>query len=242
LKNKITNIIILFLIVFTIGNLFHIDYISCQTESCSITSNFIIFKKSYLEIIAIFLFSSLLILNIYKYSKIFKFILYSFILSETVLFSYLYFHTGTICLECLTVFSGLIILSLINLNKIYTILNIILIILSFNIISPQHKIYSNLILLTKKDCKHCLKVKNYIKENNIQNIKIDSYKNYSELFHILNIKQVPVLIKNKKEIFIGEKEILNEIKVNENFHFKENFDFLNNEEDFGCQIEKPTCN
>lgn len=214
----------------------------CETNGCSITKTLLNIEQEYLYLIAIFTYTILIfigsILRKYYFDfmvKLFDFILFNVLICETILISYLYLKTGEICLIC-TGFYILVLLNYVCFNLTFKsnmkILSVFFIIVTLSLIKLEDNVQegkinnsdNKYILLQSEKCEYCNKVKEYLKDNNIEYTKED-YIKYKELMNNLDFNVIPVLIiKNSKEniqILNGYKEILKYFNENNNKNIKE---------------------
>lgn len=233
----------------------------CQSEGCEVSKSLLNIDQTELYALAIGAFGVLLItgLNILKkdsskLKKFYKFSLFTIILCETILLSYLYFKSGTLCISCFIFYLLVIINYLILDIKSKNIFVIPFLIASIGLLdldvitTPNESINSKYTLLQSENCEHCLKVKEYLKDNTIE-YKKEDYAKYSGLFSSLNITKIPVMIVKNNEnnllILNGVGEITDYLDINEKRNVlpttshrtiqKNNFTLTENKE--GCEID-----
>ena len=196
----------------------------CQSEGCEISKNLLNIDQTELYFLAIGAFGVLLItgLNILKtdstkLKEFYKFSIFTIIICETILLSYLYFKSGTLCWSCF-IFYVLVIINYLLIDiKNKKVFVIPFIVATFALIdldsnnTPNETLSHKYTLLQSASCKHCTEVKEYFKKNNIEYQKED-YLKYNGLFSSLNITKIPVLIikKNDNNLLIlnGVSEIV----------------------------------
>lgn len=230
----------------------------CQSEGCEISKSLLNIDQTDLYSVAIvafgiFLFTGLKILKTdsEKLKIFYKFSIFTVMISETILLSYLYFKSGTLCISCF-IFYTLVIINYIFLDfknkNIFVIPFIVATIslLDLNVnTSSNDSISDKYTLLQSDKCEHCKEVKAYLQENSIVYNKED-YSKYSGLFSSLNITKIPVLIVKNNEnnllILNGVSEIFNYLKINEKpieiistQYTNNSISLLDNNE--GCEID-----
>ena len=233
----------------------------CQSEGCEVSKNLLKIEQTDLYSLAIAVFLVLLItgLNILKtdsskLKEFYKFTILTVLICETILLSYLYFKSGTLCVSCF-IFYLLVIVNYLLLDiKSKKIFIIPFIIASIGLLDLNENTTSNesltskYTLLQSEKCEHCKKVKEYLQENNIK-YKKEEYSQYSGLFSSLNITKIPVLIVKNNEnnllVLNGVSEIINYLNstqdkktlvVQRHISTKQN-DFLLTEKKEGCEID-----
>jgi len=216
----------LFLIYLTVETYLKLNHSSlCHTKGCELAGDLLRFDAIYLNYMGIasaVLILILGILTIYKkehiYKKIFFMILVTSVLFETIMIGFQFFVLPEFCKFCLGVY-GFLILILFFTAKEYTISIVpmlagLFISLAILMIPKQiTPIVSNgTYLIQSATCKHCEKVKEYMKEQNINFIKIDAKKIESINFiKFIGYKTIPILlIKNGAQLQLinGDKNII----------------------------------
>ena len=233
----------------------------CKSEGCEISKSLLLIEQTDLYTLAIAAFGTLMIVGIkilqtdsVKLKEFYKFSIFTIMVCETILLSYLYFKTGSLCVSCFIFYLLVIVNYLLIDIKSKKVFVIPFIIASFALLNLDVNTTSNeslsnkYTLLQSSTCKHCKEVKEYLKTNNIE-YKKEDYTKYSGLFSSLNIKKIPVMIvKNnqnnililngvneiKEHMDINELDIKNETKINIISHT--NTFFLEEKEE-GCEID-----
>lgn len=182
---------------------------ACETDGCTIATSLIKLNPEYLYVAA-FLFFIALIISLIKFKEYFNILLYSGIVFESLLFSNLLFVHNEVCIECFKMISLLIILGLIS-NFKYILLPIAIFSASYllNPVQEEIEFNSKYTLITKEDCPHCKKAKEYLQKQNIEYSEIN-YKNATKFLSTFNIKTVPVLVLKKEnsiEVINGDMNI-----------------------------------
>ncbi|MGK0255782.1 MAG: glutaredoxin/uncharacterized membrane protein [Arcobacteraceae bacterium] len=203
----------------------------CKSEGCEVSESLLNIEQTELYGLAIAGFTGLLLLGINilknnneKLKKLYGFGIFAIMVCETILLSYLYFKTGTLCISCF-IFYSLVVINFILLDvkdkKVFIIPFIIMAIALLDLdvhTKSNESISAQYTLLQSESCVHCKEVKSFLKENNIDYIKED-YTKYDGLFSSLNITQIPVLIvknnKNNLLILNGVSEINKYLNENE---------------------------
>jgi len=233
----------------------------CQSEGCEVSKSLLNIEQTDLYTLAIVAFGVLLItgLNILKTDSLklkefYKFSIVTIMICETILLSYLFFKSGTLCISCF-IFYVLVIINYLLLDiqskKIFVIPFIIATIglLDLNIDTKSNEsITSRYTLLQSENCEHCKKIKEYLKDNSIEYRK-EEYTKYSGLFSSLNITKIPVMIVKNNEnnllILNGVSEITDYLEINEgennlpviSHSTVQKNDFSLNEAKEGCEID-----
>jgi len=233
----------------------------CQSEGCEVSKSLLNIEQTDLYYLAIGAFGVLLLTGLKilktdstKHKEFFKFSLFTIMICETILLSYLYFKSGTLCISCFIFYILVIINYLLidikskNIFVIpFLIASIALLDLNVNTNSNE-SISSKYTLLQSPTCEHCKKVKEYLKVNSIEYTKED-YAKYSGLFSSLNITKIPVMIVKNNEnnllILNGVSEITEYLDANEEkdalpiiSHSQiENSNFSLTENKEGCEID-----
>jgi len=203
----------------------------CKSEGCEVSKSLLNIEQTDLYSLAIVAFIVLLVIGLQilkidskKLKELFKFGLFTIMMCETILLSYLYFKTGTLCISCF-IFYTLVVINFIILDtRSKTVFVIPFMIGAFAMLdldtntTSNESLQSHYTLLQSPSCEHCKKVKEYLKENKIE-YKKEDYTKYSGLFSSLNITKIPVmLVKSNDNNFIllnGVSEILNYLDTNE---------------------------
>ncbi len=194
----------------------------CSTQGCILISQSVRYTDNIIVIGGLIVFAAILILNIGKIHNsllILDQILSVSLSAEGVFVGYQFFRMKHICLFCISIFSIFVILALIRLSKkgfyvIWGFVSFGVILFLFYILKPQTPnippLNKPLVLIYKQSCPHCEEVITQAKKHkiNICTIEADSC---ASLLKSLNIKEVPLLIinkKNEKKIIVGERNIL----------------------------------
>lgn len=233
----------------------------CQSEGCEVSKNLLQIEQTDLYYVAIAAFFVLLLvgLNILKKDShnlkmFYKFSIFTIMMCETILLSYLYFKSGTLCITCF-IFYALVIVNYLLLDiKTHHIYIIPFIVISFGILDlnlndqSNASLSSKYTLLQSEKCEHCKKIKEYLQEHTIV-YKKEDYSDYSGLFSSLNITKIPVLIVKNNEnsllILNGVSEITNYLNTNVKKipapvilqSVSSNNDFLLKSVDEGCEVD-----
>jgi len=212
----------------------------CKSEGCEVSKSLLNIEQTDLYSLAIVAFIVLLVIglqilktNSKKLKELFKFGLFTIMMCETILLSYLYFKTSTLCISCFIFYSLVVINFIILDTKSKTVFVIPFMIVAFAILDldtntkSNETLKSHYTLLQSPSCEHCKKVKEYLKENKIE-YKKEEYTKYSGLFSSLNITKIPVMIvKNNDNNFLllnGVTEILDYLDTNEMEKIVENME------------------
>ena len=230
----------------------------CKSEGCEISKSLLLIDQTDLYTLAIAAFGILMFVGIKilqtdsaKLKEFYKFSIFTIMICETILLSYLYFKTGSLCISCF-IFYLLVILNYLLIDikskKVYVIPFIIasfaLLDLNVNTISNE-SLSNKYTLLQSSTCKHCKEVKEYLKTNNIE-YKKEEYSKYSGLFSSLNITKIPVMIVKNNEnnvvILNGVSEILQYMKTNESVVIEnKTINITSHAEIFSLEEEKEGC-
>jgi glutaredoxin len=233
----------------------------CKSEGCEVSKSLLNIEQTDLYSLAIIAFGVLLLVGLkiiktdsVRLKEFFRFSILVIMLCETILLSYLYFKSGTLCISCfifyLLVISNYLLLNLKSKN-IFVIPFLIacMAVLDLNVNTTSNdSITSKYTLLQSESCEHCKKVKTYLKENSIT-YKKEDYAKYSGLFSSLNITKIPVLIVKNNEnnllILNGVSEITNHFTTTNNSKklpinidtYTENKGFSFSEPKEGCEVD-----
>jgi len=183
----------------------------CQSEGCEVSKSLLLIDQTDLYSIAIVAFAILLLIGIKilktdseKLKEFYEFSIFTIMICETILLSYLYFKSGTLCVTCFIFYILVIInylLVSIKSKKLFVIPFLIgsIGVLDLNVDTSSNKsLTAKYTLLQAESCEHCKKVKEYLKENSIT-YKKEDYSKYSGLFGSLNITKIPVMIVKNNE-------------------------------------------
>ncbi|CAA6821341.1 MAG: Unknown protein [uncultured Sulfurovum sp.] len=194
-----------------------------EPSGCELAGALLNFDAIYLNYFGILAALTILILGILSYKKIipeilFFVVLISSVLFETIMLGYQYFASPEMCKFCMGIYAFLIITLFLASRKYFllTIPAIISLVIALSWLAiPQSTTFvkkDGTYLLQSESCPHCKKVKDYMKENNIDYTKIDIGKIEAQHFAtFLNFKTIPILItKEGKNIKIinGDKDII----------------------------------
>lgn len=203
----------------------------CESEGCEVSKSLLKIEQSDLYSIAILAFGILFFIGLKilktdseRLKEFYKLGVFAIMICETILLSYLYFKTGSLCISCF-IFYVLIVINYLIIDKkdkkivviFFIIATIAFLKLDVNT-KASPSLTSKYTLLQSESCQHCKKVKLFLKENNIIYSK-EEYISFDGLFSALNITKIPLMIvKKNKDNFIllnGVDEIVQYLKVHE---------------------------
>lgn len=237
----------------------------CQSDGCSVSKTLLSIEQTDLYSLAIVVFAGLLLigLNILKKDSkmledIYKFSIFTVMVCETILLSYLYLKTGTLCIVCF-IFYLLVIINFMMIGNVTRILIIpfifiAMMLLDLNTTTSQNKpLTTKFTLIQSEQCEHCKETKAFLDENKIKYEKVD-FTSYSGLLSNLNINKIPLLIvKNSddnilllngvSEIknYMVEYEINDEVNVSKITNSSSSYNTQSNpislEDKEGCEID-----
>ncbi len=193
----------------------------CTTQGCLIVAKSVRFSDSFIILAGFITFSLLFLLSFSNKSKSSRFIDFILTLSlsaEGIFVGYQLFRIKHLCLFCLSVFAIFVLLSIARiLQREYGVLTgftsfAVILSLCYILKPPEVNIIASkpLVLVYKPTCSHCEKVIEEAKKNHVSIYTVKA-GSCMDLLRMLNIKEVPVLIVNrrgKKEIIVGEKNII----------------------------------
>lgn len=264
-------ITLLYLVVNLYMIKYNIDF--CKTEGCSLTKNFLQIEVSLLYLLAIIVYVFMIISYLMKLKNLFYLFLFNIFIAESILIFLFYKETGEVCLICLCfyllILTNILFLLFID-RKEHLSMGVVLLILSLIVnfiiletkILPNNKTMNNNLeikhlnkvytILGTETCNFCNKLKNKMKDLNIDYDSID-YHDYENTLKLLDMKTIPVLLikeeKNNFRIISGEENISKELfkksgekienKINDNSDKSNTFlnQFLTKD---GCSITEKT--
>jgi len=224
MREKLFQTVALFGIALTliefISNLFHKSI--CSTEGCKIVAESVRYSDAVIVFVGLTTFTALFILSLCKKEtceKLIDALLITALSAEGVFVGYQLFRVKTICIFCITVFLTIAVLTLIRSIKRKFVLTGFLaftaVLFVMFMLKPIEVKSLNLkatyTIIYKNGCPHCEKVIKEAEEKGIHFEKINVNK-CLPLLKSLDIKEVPVLLVNKKAekiIIIGDKNIEN---------------------------------
>jgi len=198
----------------------------CKSEGCEVSKSLLKIEQTDLYSLAIIAFGILLLMGLkilktdsVKLKELYKLGVFAIMICETILLSYLYFKTGTLCISCF-IFYALVIINYILLDfkdkKVFIIVFIIVTVafLKLDVNTKSNpSLDTRYTLLQSEDCSHCKEIKSFLDEQNIS-YKKEDYSLYSGLFSALNITKIPLmLVKNNENNIV----ILNGVSEIETF-------------------------
>jgi len=231
----------------------------CKSEGCEVSKSLLNIEQTELYGLAIISFGVLLLngLKILKndsstLKEFYKFSIFAVMVCETILLTYLFLKSGTLCVSCFIFYLLVIINYILVDTKSLKIFVIPFIFASMSLLDLNTSTTSNeslsakYTLLQSDNCEHCKKVKEYLDTNTIS-YKKEDYTKYSGLFSSLNITKIPVMIVKNNEnnllILNGVSEITNYLDEKES---KQKMpiisdvttnDFTFSEQKEGCEID-----
>jgi len=267
IKTQITNFLLIVGILLSIYGYIQKQFglFVCKTDGCAIANSLIKIEGKWLYLIAILFFSFLFYIKNTKINWLknkFELLLFSGIIFEIIIFSNMVFVYSEFCKECAKMIILLITIGLVvNYKNMIFVIAAVSAMFLLNPIEDKITFEEEKTLITKVDCPHCIKTKQYLKENNIKYKELN-YKKAIGILNTFNIKTVPVLIlKNESEIKVisgdvkiincvnelkeDKEPLINELKSNtEIFNSIDMFNSLNlnNQKETeieGCRIDKP---
>jgi len=199
----------------------------CESAGCMFADNLLRFDSLYLNYVGVAVSLLIMIVGFLSYKerinqKVFYILVFTSLLFETIMLGYQYFASPVMCKFCMGIY-GFLLTIMISASRRYffivlpTILAI-LTALSFLAIpkTQAYVISDGLYLIQSETCPHCIKVKEYFKENDIAFTKIDINTPESKNFATyLNYGTIPIMIEKKgHEITIlnGDEAILDSFK------------------------------
>ncbi len=216
---------LLFMVYIAIDTYLKINHSSlCHTKGCELAAGLIDINAIYLNILGIFdafIILSFGFLTYKKYidKKYFYFILLLSIVFETIMIGYQYFASPELCKFCLGVYTFLLLITLFTLYEnillfigVISVIFMALYILAIPKQTPFILIDNVNYLIQSPTCPHCIKVKKFLRKNDIpfRQINITSIEARNFL-KFLNFNTIPVLVKknaSKVQIINGDKDII----------------------------------
>jgi glutaredoxin len=195
----------------------------CHSDGCALADSLLNFDSIYLNFIGLFDAMIIVLAGWLSYKKridevFFYLVLFASLAFESIMIGYQFFVSPEMCKFCLGVYSFLILMTLLSAYKrliiVIPVIVSIWVAMSF-LAMPKTEAFvikDGNYLIQSPTCSHCKKVKNYLKENNIEFTKlaIDDVeaRNFATF---LNFKSIPILIvKEGKRVQIinGDSKII----------------------------------
>jgi glutaredoxin len=195
----------------------------CHSDGCVLADSLLNFDSIYLNFIGLFDAMIIVLAGWLSYKKridevFFYLVLFASLAFESIMIGYQFFVSPEMCKFCLGVYSFLILMTLLSAYKrliiVIPVIVSIWVAMSF-LAMPKTEAFvikDGNYLIQSPTCSHCKKVKNYLKENNIEFTKlaIDDVeaRNFATF---LNFKSIPILIvKEGKRVQIinGDSKII----------------------------------
>ena len=224
-----------------------------EPTGCELAGALLNFDAIYLNYLGIFAALSILLLGLLSYKKIVPEILFfvaliSSLLFETILLGYQYFVSPAMCTFCMGIYAFLATILLLSSRKYFLMVIpavlALITALSFLAIPVAQSFVQKdgTYLLQSESCPHCKKVKDYMKENNIEYTKINIEEIEAQHFAtFLNFKSIPILITKEgsnvsiingdKNIIESYENITGEISIEESVSIDTSFNVIEEE---GC--------
>jgi len=230
----------------------------CKSEGCEISKSLLLIDQTDLYTLAIGAFGVLMFVGIkilqtdsVKLKEFYKFSIFTILVCETILLSYLYFKSGALCISCFIFYLLVIINYLLIDIKSKKVFVIPFIIASFALLdlnvntNSNESLSSKYTLLQSASCEHCKEIKEYLSLNKIE-YKKEEYSKYSGLFSSLNITKIPVMIvknnKNNMLILNGVNEIKEYLDINEsNIKNEKSINIISHTNSFSLQEKEEGC-
>lgn len=195
----------------------------CESDGCALADALLRFDSLYLNYIG--LIDAIAILGAgwlsykrYINEKFFYLVLFASLAFESIMIGYQFFVSPEMCKFCMGVYAFLIVMVVLSLYKrliiIIPVIVSIWVSLSFLAIPKTEAfvIKDGNYLIQSQTCSHCKKVKEYLKENNIEFTKLSIEDVEAKNFvTFLNFKSIPILItKEGKSVQVinGDKNII----------------------------------
>jgi glutaredoxin len=249
-EKVISMIMFLFLFSITISSYFF--GVSCGTSGCKAASQLIIIPEIYLNVLGAVFFLFLYLLSVFNYEKLYKIILLSGLLFESILYSF-QIKQGIFCPICFTVIFSILFLTFFKfkLKQLYVFLipfTVFSAVYLLNFSEKNNFTFENeFSLISYSECSHCKKVKDYLHANAIEfkNIDIKEVKGSLSFLKHFKFEGIPVLIVRNSEkdfrILYGDSDIL-EYFDRKRFTEPSFYDIQPAEESGGCMLVNPKCN
>lgn len=207
----------------------------CDAYSCKLVASYVRYGEFTLTLIGLFVFLSLIILELSKFKfkeSFIEAILTAALSAEGLLFAFQIFSLKIICYFCFSIFLIFFVSVLLRiLERHYFMFLAIFCFLSvFGIgffimpnLSPLQKGYD---LFYSKTCPHCEKTIDFLKNAHIS-VNLYDANEYKNFLNNLDINRIPILFVNndeRKEFIIGQENIENFFKIN---NYNQNFSIFN---------------
>jgi len=195
----------------------------CGEVGCKLAGELLKFNPIYLHYFGLVSVFILVILGARSlkstlFETLYFMVLYAAIAFETTILGYQFLANPEPCIFCLGVFSSLLLIALFShfKNFIVILAAILAVYIALNTLNiPKNKAYvtePGNYLIQADTCPHCIKVKNYFKENNISYTPISSKEvNARAFLKFIDIKSIPVLIIKEASVMTlikGDKKII----------------------------------
>ncbi len=200
----------------------------CDQTGCKLAGELLRFKPIYLNYLGLFA-TSILILTGWLSKKshladrLFWITLMGALAFEATMIGYQYFANPALCLFCLGVFSGLLLITLFNAPKkiLFAIVPIVAIFTALSTLS----IAKNQSFITKDGnyliysatCPHCQKVKKFLASEDINYTPLPiTEPSTQKAIKYLGISKIPIWIQKhgvNRVIFVGDKAIITHLKT-----------------------------
>ncbi len=195
----------------------------CGDVGCKLAGELLKFDSIYLHYFGLAGVFALVILGARSikskvYETLYLMVLYAAIIFEATILGYQFLVNPEPCLFCLGIFSSLLIIALFSHLKNFFILlaSVLAIYIALNTLAiPKNKAYVTTpgnYLIQSETCPHCIKVKTYFKDNNINYTPISTKEiNARGFLKFVDIKSIPVLIMKEKSgitLLKGDKKII----------------------------------
>jgi len=195
----------------------------CKSTGCLLADSLLNFDSLYLNFIGVADALIILILGWLSFNKkinekLFFMVLVASLLFETIMLGYQYFVSPEMCKFCMGVYTFLVVITILSTKKYFVMVfpSVISVFIALSFLAlPKSQAFvtkDGNYLIQSSTCPHCKKVKEYLKENNIEfsklNINDVEAKNFATF---LNFKTIPILlVKNGKDVQIinGDKNII----------------------------------
>ncbi len=195
----------------------------CKSTGCLLADSLLNFDSLYLNFIGVADALIILILGWLSFNKkinekLFFMVLVASLLFETIMLGYQYFVSPEMCKFCMGVYTFLVLITILSTKKYFVMVfpSVISVFIALSFLAlPKSQAFvtkNGNYLIQSPTCPHCKKVKEYLKENNIEfsklNINDVEAKNFATF---LNFKTIPILlVKNGKDVQIinGDKNII----------------------------------
>ena len=200
----------------------------CATSGCQLAGALLRFDSIYLNYIGMVSAIAMIVVGILSYreivsEKLFFLVVGASLLFETIMLGYQFYASPEMCIFCMGVYAFLIAILLSASPKYFAItaMGAVSVFTSLSFLSvPSAEPYLNEngnYLIQSKSCKHCKKVKSYMRAHDINFTKIDINDVEAQNFAtFLNFKTIPILlIKDGSNIKIinGDTDIIDSFET-----------------------------